>query len=36
MNARAIGVGGNIFTTGHLLQPSDEIKKFTLLSCPIV
>ena len=34
MDAHAIGVGGIIFTTGHLLQPSDEVKKFTLLSCP--
>jgi len=34
MDAHAIGVGGIIFTTGHLLQPSNEIKKFTLHLCP--
>ena len=36
MNAHAIGVGGFIYINGHLLQPSDGIKKFTLLSYPKV
>lgn len=36
MNAHVLGVGGFIFTTGHLLQPSDERKKFTSFLYPMI